>query len=169
MRKYRHKDKQTGFSLLELMATVAVGGILLAIGLPSFVNLIKSNRLTTQTNSVLTALHLARNEAINRGHNIRVLPIVAGTDWAPGWQVRLDVDNSGTTDVEDTVLRSFDAIEDATLIGDDDNVTYQSSGFITTTSANTITLTAYECTAEDIRVISVKLSGLVSSTRQACP
>ena len=56
MRKHRHKDKQTGFSLLELMATVAVGGILLAIGLPSFVNLIKSNRLTTQTNSVLTAL-----------------------------------------------------------------------------------------------------------------
>jgi len=80
MRKHRHKDKQTGFSLLELMATVAVGGILLAIGLPSFVNLIKSNRLTTQTNSVLTALHLARNESINRGHDIRVLPIVAGTD-----------------------------------------------------------------------------------------
>ncbi len=169
MRKYRHKDKQTGFSLLELMATVAVGGILLAIGLPSFVNLIKSNRLTTQTNSVLTALHLARNEAINRGHNIRVLPLVAGTDWAPGWQVRLDVNSDGVTDADDTVLRSFDAIEDATLVGDDDNVTYQSSGFVTTASATTITLTAYECTGEDIRVIDIKLSGLVTSTRQICP
>jgi len=169
MLKHKHNDRQTGFSLLELMATVAVGGILLAVGLPSFVNLIKSNRLTTQTNSVLTALHLARNESINRGHNIRVLPIVAGTDWAPGWQVRLDVNSDGITDAEDTVLRSFDAIEDATLVGDADNVTYQSSGFITTTSANTITLTAYECTGEDIRVISVKLSGLVSSARQVCP
>jgi len=167
MRKHKHNDRQTGFSLLELMATVAIGGILLAIGLPSFVNLIKSNRLTTQTNSVLTALHLARNEAINRGHNIRVLPIVAGTDWAPGWQVRLDVDNSGTTDAEDTVLRSFDAIEKATLVGDVDNVTYQSSGFVE--AVNSITLTAYECTGEDIRVINVKLSGLVASTRQACP
>jgi len=169
MLKYRHKDRQTGFTLLELIITVAVGGVIMAIGLPSFVNLIKSNRLTTQTNSVLTALHLARNEAINRGHSIRVLPIVAGTDWAPGWQVRLDVNNDGITDAEDTVLRSFDAIEDATLVGDADNITYQSSGFITTASASTITLTAYECTGEDIRVIDVKLSGLVTSTRQICP
>ena len=167
MRKHRHKDKQTGFSLLELMATVAVGGILLAIGLPSFVNLIKSNRLTTQTNSVLTALHLARNEAINRGHNIRVLTISGDEDWAAGWQVWLDVNNDGITDAEDTVLRSFDAIEEATLVGDTDNVTYQSSGFVD--AVNSITLTAYECTGEDIRVIDVKLSGLVSSTRQICP
>ena len=169
MLKHKHNDRQTGFSLLELMATVAIGGILLAVGLPSFVNLIKSNRLTTQTNSVLTALHLARNEAINRGHNIRVLTISGDEDWAAGWQVRLDVDNDGVTDAEDTVLRSFDAIEEATLVGDVDNVTYQSSGFITTTSASTIKLTAYECTGEDIRVINVKLSGLVSSTRQICP
>jgi len=167
MRKHKHNDKQTGFSLLELMATVAVGGILLAVGLPSFVNLIKTNRLTTQTNSVLTALHLARNEAINRGHNIRVLTISGDEDWAAGWQVRLDVDNSGTTDAEDTVLRSFDAIEKATLVGDTNNVIYQSSGFVE--AVNSITLTAYECTGEDIRVINVKLSGLVASTRQACP
>jgi hypothetical protein len=79
------------------------------------------------------------------------------------------VDNDGTTDAEDTVLRNYDAIKKATLVGDADNVTYQSSGFITTTSATSITLTANECTAEDIRVISVKLSGLVSSARQACP
>ena len=167
MLKHKHNDRQTGFSLLELMATVAVGGILLAVGLPSFVNLIKSNRLTTQTNSVLTALHLARNEAINRGHNIRVLTISGDEDWAAGWQVRLDVNNNNTTDGEDTVLRSFDAIEDATLVGDTNNVIYQSSGFVE--AVNSITLTAYECTGEHIRVINVKLSGLVASTRQACP
>lgn len=167
MLKHKHNDRQTGFSLLELMATVAIGGILLAVGLPSFVNLIKTNRLTTQTNSVLTALHLARNEAINRGHNIRVLTISGDEDWAAGWQVRLDVDNDGITDAEDTVLRSFDAIEDATLVGDTNNVIYQSSGFVE--AVNSITLTAYECTGEDIRVINVKLSGLVASTRQICP
>jgi len=167
MRKYKHKDRQTGFTLLELIVTVAVGGVILAIGLPSFVNLVKSNRLTTQTNSVLTALHLARNEAVNRGHNIRVLTISGDEDWAAGWQVRLDVNNDGVTDAEDTVLRSFDAIEDATLVGVVDNVTYQSSGFVD--AVNSITLTAYECTGEDIRVIDVKLSGLVSSTKQICP
>jgi prepilin-type N-terminal cleavage/methylation domain-containing protein len=169
MLKHKHNDRQTGFTLIEVMITILVGGIVLAVGLPSFADFTKSNRLAAQTNSVLTALHLARSEAVNRGHNMRVLPIAASTDWAQGWQVRLDVDNDGTTDAEDTVLRNYDAIKKATLVGDADNVTYQSSGFITTTSANTITLTASECTAEDIRVISVKLSGLVSSARQACP
>ena len=167
MHKYKHKNRQSGFSLLELMATVAIGGILLAIGLPSFVNLIKTNRLATQTNSVLTALHLARNESINRGHNIRVLTITGDTDWAAGWQVRLDVNNDGITDAEDTVLRSFDAIEKATLVGDTNDVIYQSSGFVE--AVNSITLTAYECTGDDIRVIDVKLSGLVSSSKQTCP
>jgi prepilin-type N-terminal cleavage/methylation domain-containing protein len=169
MHKYKHNDQQSGFTLIELMVTVLVGGIVLAIGLPSFADFTKSNRLAAQANSVLTALHLARNEAVNRGHNMRVLPIAASTDWAPGWQVRLDVDNDGVTDAEDTVLRNYDATKKATLVGDADNVTYQSSGFVTTTSATSITLTADQCTAEDIRVISVKLSGLVSSARQACP
>jgi len=169
MHKYKHIDQQSGFTLIELMITVLVGGIVLAVGLPSFADFTKSNRLAAQANSVLTALHLARSEAVNRGHNMRVLPIAASTDWAQGWQVRLDVDNSGTTDAEDTVLRNYDAIKKATLVGDEDNVTYQSSGFVTTTSANTITLTANECTADDIRVISVKLSGLVSSAKQTCP
>ena len=169
MHKYKHIDQQSGFTLIELVITVLVGGIVLAVGLPSFADFTKSNRLSAQTNSVLTALHLARNEAVNRGHNMRVLPISGTTDWAAGWQVRLDVDNSNTIEAEDTVLRNYDAIKKATLVGDADNVTYQSSGFITTTSANTITLTADQCTAEDIRVISVKLSGLVSSARQTCP
>ena len=167
MHRYKHNNQQSGFTLIELMITVVIGGVLLAVGIPSFGNLIKTNRLTAQTNSLLTALHLARNEAVNRGHNIRILPISGSTDWAAGWQVRLDIDSDGVTDTEDTVLRSFDAIENATLVGTADSVTYQSSGFVV--AVNTVTLTADECTGEHIRVVSVKLSGLVSSKKQTCP
>ncbi len=163
----KYNKRQSGFTIIELMITVTVAGILLAVGIPSFQELIKSNRLTTQTNSLLTALHLARNEAVNRGHNIRVLPISGNLDWAAGWQVRLDVDNDGNTDAEDTVLRSFDAIEKATLTGTANSVTYQPSGFVSATNA--ITLTANDCTGESIRVVSVQLSGLASFNKQICP
>jgi len=169
MRKYKHNGWQSGFTLLELMAVVAVGGILLAIGLPAFGSFIKSSRITTQTNSLITALHLARNEAINRGHDIRVLSLSDSTDWASGWEVRLDVNNNGVTDsgaTVDIVLRNFDAIKNATLLGATKSVTYESSGFVT--AVNTLTLRASECTAVDVRIIAVKLSGLVNSTKQAC-
>lgn len=167
MHKYKHNNQQSGFSLIELVVTVVIGGIILAVGIPNFMNLIKSNRLATQSNSVVASLYLARNEAVNRGHDIRVLPISGTTDWADGWQVRLDVDSNGATDTEDTVLRNFDAIENATLVGTVSSVTYESSGFVS--AVNTITLTANECTGQDIRVVSVKLSGLISSEKQTCP
>jgi type IV fimbrial biogenesis protein FimT len=54
----------SGFSLVELMVTVAVAAILLAIAFPSFTSLINSNRLTGQANDLVGALQLARMDAI---------------------------------------------------------------------------------------------------------
>ena len=172
MHRYKHKDRQSGFSLIELMYAVVIGGIVMAIGFPAFSGFIKNSRLTTQTNDVLTSLHVARNEAVSRGHNIRILTLSGSTDWASGWQIRLDVDDDGTTDAEDTVLRNYDAIENATLVGDVSSVTYEPTGYLDQDfNANpvAITLTASKCTADDIRLISVQLSGLVSFAKQACP
>ena len=172
MHRYIYNNQQSGFSLIELMAAVVCGGILLAIGLPAFGNFIKNSRLTTQTNDVLTALHVARNEAVNRGHNVRVISINGDTDWAFGWQIRLDVDNKNDIDAEDIVLRSYDAIENATLVSTDSSIAYESTGFIDqewNPNPIAITLTADSCTATDVRVINVQLSGLVSFVKQTCP
>ena len=172
MHKYKHNDWQSGFSLIELMYAVVIGGIIMAVGFPLFSGFIKNSRLTTQTDDVLTSLHVARNEAVNRGHNIRILTLSGGTDWASGWQIRLDVDDDGTTDAEDTVLRNYDAIENATLVGDVSSVTFEPTGYLDqdfNAAPAAITLTASKCTADDIRVINIQLSGLVSFTKQACP
>ncbi|PKM34904.1 MAG: general secretion pathway protein GspH, partial [Gammaproteobacteria bacterium HGW-Gammaproteobacteria-10] len=55
--------KHTGFTLIELMMTIAIGAIILTLGIPSFMETIRSNRLTTRTNELLTSLNLARSEA----------------------------------------------------------------------------------------------------------
>ena len=172
MHRYKHNKQQSGFSLIELMVTVAIGGIVMAVGFPAFSGFIKNSRITTQTNDVLTSIHVARNEAVSRGHNIRILSLSGGTDWASGWQIRLDVDDDGVTDAEDTVLRNYDAIENATLVGDVSIVTFEPTGYLDQvlhTAPAVITLTASKCTANDIRVINVQLSGLVSFTKQTCP
>lgn len=53
-----------GFTLIELMITLAVLGIILGLGVPSFNNYIMSSRLTSLTNELVTATHFARSEAI---------------------------------------------------------------------------------------------------------
>jgi len=63
-----------GFSLVELMVTIAVLAILLAIGIPSFASLIASNRLTSATNELVAALQTARTEAIRRNVRVTVCP-----------------------------------------------------------------------------------------------
>lgn len=55
---------QRGFTLLELIVTVAVAAVLLALAVPSFQNMIASNALSTASNDFVSALNLARMQAI---------------------------------------------------------------------------------------------------------
>ena len=53
--------KQNGFTLVELMIGLAIAAIVLSIGVPSFGDLMRNNRMTTQVNELVGALNLARS------------------------------------------------------------------------------------------------------------
>lgn len=58
--------KTGGFTLVELMITIAVAAILLATATPSFTSLIQNHRLVAQHNDFVANLNLARSEAVKR-------------------------------------------------------------------------------------------------------
>ncbi|TAL73336.1 MAG: prepilin-type N-terminal cleavage/methylation domain-containing protein [Rhodanobacter sp.] len=60
-----------GFTLVELMVTVAVAAILLTIAVPSFNRIINANRLSTAANEMVGALNVARMEAIKRNGSVQ--------------------------------------------------------------------------------------------------
>ncbi|MBD8871997.1 GspH/FimT family pseudopilin [Rhodanobacter sp. DHB23] len=60
-----------GFTIVELMITVAVAAILLIIAVPSFNNIINTNRLNTAVNAMVGALNSARMEAIKRNGSVQ--------------------------------------------------------------------------------------------------
>lgn len=77
----------SGFTLIELMVTVAVLAILATLAAPSFNNLIHSNRLTGAANDLVAAFQVARMEAIRRGESVVICPssdgaVCSGTDWS---------------------------------------------------------------------------------------
>lgn len=102
-----------GFTLLELMVTVAIASVLVGIAIPSFTSLISSNRLTTYANELVTTLNLARSEAVKRGQHVVVLK--TGVNWEKGWQLFVDIDRSTTAkqnvlDASDIVLKTYSAL-----------------------------------------------------------
>ena len=60
-------EKARGFTLFELMITVAVAGVILTVGVPNFVGFMANNRAVNDTNDFVTSLNLGRSEAIRRG------------------------------------------------------------------------------------------------------
>jgi type IV fimbrial biogenesis protein FimT len=92
--------KTRGFTLVELMVTLAVAAILLTVGVPSFRDLIYNNRLTAATNMFVSSINIARSEAIKQGRNATVcvstdLATCTGGNWNQGWVVWVDVDQNG--------------------------------------------------------------------------
>ena len=108
-----------GFSLIELMVTIAVAAILLGIAAPSFQDLVIRNRLATNANQLVTALNLARSEAIKRGTTVSVCKSAngsscggSGVNWESGWIVFVnnDDDSPAVVDPGEPILRVFPGI-----------------------------------------------------------
>ena len=75
-----HMNKNHGFTLIELIVTMAVIAILFAVAAPDIMFTTSSNRLTDQYNDMRGDFAFARNEAITLN-----LPVTIssynGTDW----------------------------------------------------------------------------------------
>jgi len=109
-------DKQSGFTLTELFVTTALIALVTAIGVPSMASFINGDRLTTQINSLVGHLALARSQAITLQSPVTVCASsdqqsCSSTDWSTGWVVFVDADASGNFSVGDELLRAQAALE----------------------------------------------------------
>ncbi|AOY00947.1 GspH/FimT family pseudopilin [Jeongeupia sp. USM3] len=96
VRKHQHR-KQDGTSLIEMMVSVSLLGILAAVAVPSMVEWVRDVRLASQSDMLVSALNTARLEAIKRRSTMTVCPKPTGTsatncsttagDWSSGWLV----------------------------------------------------------------------------------
>jgi type IV fimbrial biogenesis protein FimT len=99
----------SGFTLIELMVTLAVAAILLTLAIPSFTGMIDKNRLKSAAEALYADLQFARAEAIKRNKKIRVSFFSNGSTWCYGLKENIKCDCQ-QTDVDEKDFCEIDGI-----------------------------------------------------------
>lgn len=172
---------QAGFTLIELIITLVVGSILLALAVPSFLNFQKDNRRITQLNELVSGMNMARSEAVKSNATVGFCPSANGTSCSAagiydnGWIVFLNLDADDPPAVDNAaerVLRAHSGvnIQGATLraIGIANGMNFTPTG--RPTAAGNITYCDNRG-VKDSGLVKISLAGIITTTRPgaACP
>ncbi|MCB1919947.1 MAG: GspH/FimT family pseudopilin [Candidatus Competibacteraceae bacterium] len=152
--------RQPGFTLIELIITLAIAAIVLTIGVPSFQEMMRNNRAATHANEFMNALNLARSEAVKRGQGVSLCPstdqatCTGGGDWKDGWIVFIDADangngiqdefatdSNGAVDNGEFLLRVYEPLAGSPVFNGPSSIRYLATGSITPTATQQISYT----------------------------
>ena len=145
---YRNvRSSQRGVSLFEALIVLSVVATLTVVGVPSFREMLVRHEQVTAINTLVTALHLARSEAIKRITHVGICPSRDGrhcigrvpgkTAWHFGYLLFVDQNGSDTRDDDETVIQYFGAIDRIRIYsghGGNHVVVYRANGFATLTN-----------------------------------
>lgn len=174
-----------GFTLIELMITLAIAAILATLGAPSFSEFIISNRITAQTNDLINGLNLARSEAVRRGQPVCIKSNSAtANDWTEGWQIYSDPNANRTSGgtvcstTGATIIQSHDQLTgDATLTSSanfSSYIRFNALGVATNSSdvgiSGSFSLCRKDSNSAKSKLINISTTGLIrlSSSSPSC-
>lgn len=187
-RAFRHiKTRGKGFTLVELMVTISILAILLAIGVPNLREFILKQQVSADANTLASAIRLARSEAMKRSGVVTICPsldpaaetptCVANntTDWSTGWLIFVDypptsTGSTGTYEAVDTLIRVEQGIRSGRITSSDSGkgVSFLSNGI----SSNALASYTISSSADDHplvqRCVVISRQGRATSTAGAC-
>ncbi len=149
-------QKLRGFTLIEVLVTIAIVAILIRLAAPSFKSMIQSNTMSSNVNSFLADMRYARSEAIKRGGDLIMCrsdaPEAAspacgtgsgpgGNGWVSGWFIFHDLNKNDTWNSGEPILRvqaPITAMDSITASSTTNLIKFKATG--RTTIGNSVTL-----------------------------
>jgi prepilin-type N-terminal cleavage/methylation domain-containing protein len=160
-----------GFTIIELMVAMAVAAILMGMALPAFNTFIEQRTMAARVNDFISAVNLARSEAVNRGALVSLQSMDASdnnNEWGTGYCVTL-----GTPGNCNASLRNFEPADRATMDSTGDlngvgTLTYNGRGLLTLGGQGTIELCSTDAGVDPGREVAINTVGRASSIELVC-
>ena len=170
-----HSQSDSGFTLIEMLVTISIMGILLAIALPSYQSVTTGIRMDSEINGLIADINFARSEAIKVGQNVNICPATGSNtagfvcsassplNWSAGW----DVLNLNAVAVLQQLRIGSGVTHGDTLNGGVAPIVFTPAGY--TGFANTITLHDANNDASQRRCIVFATGSWSTKTGSICP
>lgn len=139
-----------GFTLIELMVTIAIFAVLASLAAPSMSKLVASQRVRAGAQDLHLALVKARSEAIKRNQTTTITPVATG--WSGGWTITVPGPNPGdpVETVEQHQVSSAITVNSAAT-----SISYQRTG----RAAGAASFVFSSSQTDLTRCVSIELSG----------
>jgi len=158
---YTAMSRQSGLTLIELMAATIILAILASAAVPAMQGLFERKSVFAIGDLFVKSIKLARLEAIQRGKTVQVRPIADSSDWSQGWVIE---EGSET-------IRTFPQLPSSPVFTSDDydgspNLVILPTGQVNTVGA--FDLYYANCVGDQRLSFNLLLSGLVQRGVSSC-
>jgi type IV fimbrial biogenesis protein FimT len=135
--------RRRGLTLVELMISLAVLVVVMAVAVPSMQEFTANNQLSATKSSFASALALARTEAAKRGRVVVLQALGSGSsgnEFANGWEIAVDDDGNGEVATSETRVRKNAVTLEKIKLGGSPIVSFRATGALVGTTAQVYTL-----------------------------
>lgn len=139
----RGAGPRRGLTLVELMITLSVLVIVLAVAMPSMAEFNANNQVVATKSGFAGAVALARTEAAKRGRVVVLQALGSGpvgNEFANGWEIVVDDDGNGAADASETRVRRSALTLERIRLGGNASLAFRASGALVGTTAEVYTI-----------------------------
>ncbi|MDH5631841.1 MAG: GspH/FimT family pseudopilin [Gammaproteobacteria bacterium] len=181
IRENRPFIRDQGFTLVELMITLAILAVIGSFALPSFRDTILNMRIRTEASELVGAFQIARSESIKRKAFVAVCAknaasstcnTAATTSWDDGWLIWIDTNRDAVFDGGEELVRQSDGMSSGVIINTSaslPNLSYLPDGSSNVAVGTEFRVCDNNRTGELGRRVELTLTGRAKVSEYTCP